>query len=483
MKWINQSLFRRLLISYLFIFILGFGIIGIVISTSSKDYLTDQKRQEMLQQAGSINGAIYHSEVVTPEVLLTIEQLGEFSNSNIWLFDDSGQIVATSSRQDIFVGEPISDDLLKEIMDGQNRIQVMDIEGEERPMLSVIVPWGSNEQIHGGIILHSPIAGINSTIRNIREIVQWAIIGGLIIVTILVSYLSWSISKPLKKVEEATNEIALGNYSKRVEHDNQFSDEISELIKSFNRMAEKLNTIENERGTLEKRRNDFIANISHELRTPLTAMKGFLEALQDGLVKDTESQQKYYAIMYRETEYLNHLVNDLMDLIKLERQDISLDLYCVHLQEIIRKVALNLQPSIESRNNDIIIDAPDNIPPVIGDSIRLEQIFKNIIHNANKFTENGSITIKLEEHCKDNVCVKISDNGIGIPSYDVKRIWERFFKVDRVRQKKERGTGLGLAIVKELVQLHHGEITVESELGVGTTFTIFFPTQRKKGYE
>lgn len=478
MKWLNQSLFRRLLISYLFIIILGLGLIGVVISISSQEYITEAKRQEILQQATSINAVIMDFNTVTPEVENLLAQLGQFSGSNIWLINEEGEIVATASRQDV-LGEPISDELINEILDGKTRIEVMRIEEEERPMLSVIVPWGTNEKIHGGIVLHSPISGINSTVRSIREIVLWGILSGLIIVSFLVSYLSWTISRPLKKLDEAANEIALGNWEKRVSANDTFPDEIDALIRSFNRMAEKINKIENEREVMEQRRTDFIANISHELRTPLTAMKGFLEALQDGLVKDPESQQKYYEIMHRETEYLNHLVNDLMDLIKLERKEISLDLYFVHLNEVIKKVSLNLEPEIDEKNNTFIFKENDQVPPIIGDSLRLEEIFKNIIHNANKFTENGTISAELRKE-GNNVIVSIEDTGIGIPTYDLKRIWERFFKVDRGRSKKGRGTGLGLAIVKELVRLHEGEIEVDSELGVGTTFTIRFPLQMKK---
>ncbi|MDG5789576.1 HAMP domain-containing sensor histidine kinase [Evansella sp. AB-P1] len=481
MKSLNRSLFRRLLIGYLFIFIVGFSLIGIVISISSSNYITDQKRQEMLQQAASINGIIHHSNVVTEEIENTIEQLGQYSGSTIWILDRSGHIVASSSRQDLFVGELMNDDddIMDDILEGRNRIQVMNIEEEERPMLSVITPWGTNEEIYGGIIVHSPIGGINTTVRNIREIVLWAIISGLVIVSILVSYLSWSISKPLKKVEEAANEIALGNYNKRVEYHEKVPDEIAELLKSFNRMAEKFNEIENERDSLEERRQDFIANISHELRTPLTAMKGFLEALQDGLVKDKESQQKYYSIMYRETEYLNHLVDDLMDLIKLEKREISLDMYYVQVDEVMKKVFLNLENVIKEKGNEVDLNLPNNIPMIVGDSVRLEQIFMNLIHNANKFTKNGIISteIKIED---SNLIVSISDTGTGIPSYDLDRIWDRFFKVDRQREKKGRGTGLGLAIVKELVGLHKGSITAESELGKGTTFKIRFPIIQSK---
>ncbi|WP_088104754.1 sensor histidine kinase [Halalkalibacter urbisdiaboli] len=472
MKWLNQSLLRRLLVSLFLIVFLGFGIIGIFIYKSTTDYLTDQQRQDMLRQARNVNGAILHSEQVTPEISRTLEQIGEFSETTIWLINKSGEIVASSSKQELFIGGLINEELLADILEGKTNIQVMDIEEDDRPMLSVIVPWGTAEQIHGGIILHSPIGGIKSTAQNIREIVLWAILFGIAIVGLLVSYFSWSITKPLKKIEEAANEIARGNYSKQVEHN--VPGEIGELINSFNRMAQTLNNVEKERDALEKRRTDFIANISHELRTPLTAMKGFLEALMDGLVKDRDSQQRYYEIMYRESEYLNVLVNDLMDLIKLEKDEVSLDLYYVQLEEVLKKVALNLQPTIDEKGNQLVVDAPAQLPPILGDSMRLEQIFKNLIHNANKFTSNGMISIRFHYDDK-HLYVDIGDTGVGIPDYDLKRIWERFFKVDRVRGKEGRGTGLGLAIVKELVQLHQGSISVESQIGKGTTFHLTFP--------
>lgn len=114
------------------------------------------------------------------------------------------------------------------------------------------------------------------------------------------------------------------------------------------------------------------------------------------------------------------------------------------------------------------------LPYIIGDSLRIEQILTNIIHNANKFTSNGTITVKTKVQ-NDCLCVIVTDTGIGIPSHDLDRIWDRFFKVDRDRTKNGRGTGLGLAIVKELVKLHKGNIHVESKLGQGSTFTISFP--------
>jgi signal transduction histidine kinase len=471
MKWFNQSLFIRLIVSILTTVLLGFGIIGVVISFSTKDYITDQKKQDMLRQAKSVNGAILDHKTVNDDVIDTLDLLGEVTESNIWLFDKNGNVVGTSIEQEVF-SQSVGGDLVQKVLGGQSIIQLMEVDEAERPMLSIVVPWGEKDDVHGGIILQSPVSGIKSTIQNIREIVLWAIIIGLIIVGVLVAYLSWTISKPLRRIERAATEIALGNYGKRVEYHS--TDEIGEVVKSFNRMAEKLDEMEKKRDALEHRRSEFIANISHELRTPLTAMQGFLEALQDGLVTDEASQRKYYEIMYGETQYLNHLVNDLMDLIKLENNEVSLDFYYVQVDEIIKKAALTLEQEIAERGNEVELDLPEMLPPILGDAIRLEQIFINLINNANKFTEDGKI--KLNAIPAEKVLiVKISDTGMGIPSHDLKRIWDRFFKVDRGRSKKGRGTGLGLAIVKELVKLHHAEIHADSKLGKGTSFTIHFP--------
>ncbi len=154
-----------------------------------------------------------------------------------------------------------------------------------------------------------------------------------------------------------------------------------------------------------------------------------------------------------------------------------MDLYYVQIEEVVKKAAIGLHKEFEEKRNRLHLPTISNLPPIIGDSLRLEQIFINILHNANKFTEKGDIDVTYEVKDDNFLIVTVTDNGIGIPSHDLKRIWDRFFKVDRVRTKQGRGTGLGLAIVKELVHLHHGEITAKSILGEGTSFIIRFPLQ------
>ncbi len=478
MRWLVRNLFRRLLISFLITVVLGLGVMGTIIWILTKNHIYLTQQEEMLRQAKRVNLAIqdhddHNGEGITENTQQTLEFLDQSFNANIWLFDKNGKIVTTSTRDEVYVGREISADIVQKTLQGQDVLQNLTIEGLNRPMMSAIVPWGEGDQIYGGIVLIASVEGLNAAAQQMRETVLWAMLFGVLISTAMVSYISWSLSRPLNQIKQATSEISLGNYSKRVSTDYEL-DELGELGQAFNRMAEKLEQVETERQTQDQRRDHFLTSISHELRTPLTAMQGFLEALQDGLVRDESSRQRYYQVMYQEAMYLNRLVDDLMDLMKLEKGEVTLDAHLVRLEEIAEKVAFTLESAIKEKGNQIEVDYPPDLPLLSADSLRLEQIFVNLIHNANKFTENGTIRIHISAD-EQNMKITVSDTGIGIPSHDLPKIWERFFKVNRGRSKKEGGTGLGLAIVKELVELHQGDIRVESELGKGTTFAISLP--------
>lgn len=474
---LKRSLFRRLLFSYIITILLGFSVMGIVITLTTTDYLSETAQNEMLRQAKTINMAIQHTPEVTDELIANLHFFDQAFDRRIMVFNTSGEIIATSMVEEILVGKGIERSIVHEINQGNEVIQHMNVEGINRPTLSVIIPWGKNDELYGGIVLNSPIEGIRSTSQNIREIVLWSIIIGIVVCSMLASYLFWSISRPLKKIENVATEIALGNYDNRVEYESP--DEIGELVSAFNRMAEKLAYIHAERESLQKKRDDFIANVSHELRTPLTAMQGFLEALQDGLVTDENSRRKYYDVMYEEAKHMNLLVDDLMELIKLEKKQITLDLYLIDLNDLVRKVEFSLQKQAQEKGNTINVHICENIPPLMADASRIEQVLINLVQNAIKFTEDGRIDIRVfEEGHQDEVVIEVSDTGIGIPKHDIDKIWDRFFKVSRDRSKKTGGTGLGLAIVKELIELHGGSINVNSRVGEGTTFTIRLPQKK-----
>lgn len=226
---------------------------------------------------------------------------------------------------------------------------------------------------------------------------------------------------------------------------------------------------------LEAVRRDFVANVSHELRTPLSTIKGYAETLLDGAINDAENAQEFVKIIYDDANQLALLVNDLLDLSKLESGKFILDLEPVSLAPIIEKVLSGLRKSAATKNLEISCHIPEGLAHVKADESRISQVLLNLIDNAIKYTpEGGSVSIELIEK-QDAVMVDIKDTGLGIPEKDLPRIFERFYRVDKGRSRMLGGTGLGLSIVKHIVQSHGGNVFVESVLGQGSTFSFTLP--------
>ncbi|CAM3282205.1 sensor histidine kinase [Brevibacillus invocatus] len=472
MLGMSKSIFRRLLYSFLATVLLGLGISGILISMSAREYFYDAKKEELLRMAKNVNAAILERPRVDKKLLDILAEKDQTYDTRIWLFNQEGKIVATSMKDEVFTGKSVAVSIADNVLQGKNAVTELQIEGLDDPMLSVSIPWGEGEKVYGGIILHAPIEGIERTIAQMRETILWATLFGVLLSTAMVSYLSWSISRPLRTIERTATEIGRGNYAERVQVNT--SDEINDLAQTINTMAEKLEKVEQERHHLEQVRNDFLANVSHELRTPLTAIQGFLEALQDGLVEEEEARQKYYAVMYSETMQVNRLVDDLMDLMKLENNEVTLAKFPVDVSDLLNKIAFSFHPEAEEKGISLEVDVQGELPKIYADRDRVAQILKNLVKNALKFTEEGEIRLSAVAE-EQWVRIQVTDTGVGISSDDLHRIWERFFKVDRGRSKKNKGTGLGLAIVKELVELHDGKCSVHSVPGEGSTFTVWLP--------
>jgi two-component system, OmpR family, phosphate regulon sensor histidine kinase PhoR len=230
---------------------------------------------------------------------------------------------------------------------------------------------------------------------------------------------------------------------------------------------------------LETIKKDFVMNVSHELRTPLTAIKGFIETILDSI---GGKNKKYLKIINRHTDRLINIVNDLLLLSKLEDTASKLIPKKVKLNKLVGYVLTIFTQKLTDNNLTVEFKIDDDFPQIEADPFKLEQLFVNLIDNAIRFTENGKITIAIEE-VADKVKIIFSDTGFGIPKDQLPRIFERFYTVDKSRSRKLGGTGLGLAIVKHIVGLHNGEITVDSEPGKGTTFIILIPKEQVNSNE
>ncbi|MGL4799000.1 MAG: ATP-binding protein [Cellulosilyticaceae bacterium] len=225
---------------------------------------------------------------------------------------------------------------------------------------------------------------------------------------------------------------------------------------------------------LDSMRKEFVANVSHELRTPLTTVKSYTETLLDGALEDKEIATTFLKVMEKETDRMTNLVQDLLELSRIDNKQMQLDLRPINVLELVEDTIDAQMIHAHKKDHKISLEYnEDEAYFIMGDSARMRQILHNILSNAIKYSiDPGKITIKLFKN--EEVVIQVQDTGIGIAGPDLERIFERFYRVDKARSRNLGGTGLGLAIAKEMVELHGGRIKMTSKVGKGTTVTIYF---------
>lgn len=275
-----------------------------------------------------------------------------------------------------------------------------------------------------------------------------------------------SIVHPLSLIKKQMKKIAQGSFESKV--DITSPSELKELAETFNYMAAKLREV-------DKMKNDFYAVMSHELRTPLTSIKEGSKILMDGIIGDLSDKQKMILdIISKESKRLIEMVNNILDLSKLEAGMVRFNFTEVELDSLIKRVIYELTPLAESKHIKIETDfSGSDIINV--DPERMMHVMRNLIGNAIKFTpENGTITIKTER-VDNNVIVSIKDTGAGIPREYIDRIFDKFTQVNSSKYQHMKGTGIGLSIVKHIIHAHGGTVWVESREGQGSTFYVSLP--------
>jgi two-component system phosphate regulon sensor histidine kinase PhoR len=228
---------------------------------------------------------------------------------------------------------------------------------------------------------------------------------------------------------------------------------------------------------LENIRKDFVANLSHELRTPLTSIRGFAETLLDGALEDKKNNRRFVEIIKNHAIRLCNLANDLLTLASLESESIRLRYDMLEWESLFAEIVEETKPIREQKNQSVTLSIRPELPAVKGDRERLRQVLANLLDNAFKFTpKGGQIALQVASSPDgQSVEVHVTDNGMGIPSQDLPRIFERFYRVDKARSRELGGTGLGLAIVRHLIEAHKGKVGVSSQLGKGSDFYFTLP--------
>lgn len=228
---------------------------------------------------------------------------------------------------------------------------------------------------------------------------------------------------------------------------------------------------------LEKMRADFVANVSHELRTPLVMLQGYSEAIVDGMTESDEATKEFASIIYDESQRLSRLVNDLLDLARMEAGYQELRIESVEAIPFAKRVIKKFKQMGHDKQVTFSVSGP-NIA-FEADPDQMEQVLTNLLGNALRYTENGEIKIKIDED-RENITLSVIDSGDGIPEEDLPFVFDRFYKADKARTRGKTGTGIGLAIVANVVRAHGGEVEVDSRLGEGATFRIRLPKKQGK---
>ncbi|MCG1022080.1 two-component system histidine kinase PnpS [Sutcliffiella horikoshii] len=230
---------------------------------------------------------------------------------------------------------------------------------------------------------------------------------------------------------------------------------------------------------LEQMRKDFVANVSHELKTPITSIKGFSETLLDGAMNDKDTLEYFLSIILKESDRLQSLIEDLLDLSKIEKQGFKLNPEYFEISGILEEIFVILKGKAKEKEIELILNRPQKDLFLFADASRVKQVFINLINNAIAYTPaGGEVKVNVEE-VGEEIVIVVSDTGVGMEQEEIPRIFERFYRVDKARSRNSGGTGLGLAIVKHIVEAHHGTISVKSRLNKGTIFTVKLSKENK----
>lgn len=471
------SLYLKMFLSFLATCVLFFLGLAIFWNYYFSDLFYKGKREllhsrstEIVQIASSMQDG----SVSSRELRFALRLTSRAVNGPVWVVDEKGTIVygSTLDREGKTIPTEFEESFTRALRDRTDYF-FGHLFGPDKQTGDNFLTYYAPVQLNGQrmfVFLHTPVNDIQEAIAAVRWNIWVPLLFSLIAVGFILFTISRRLAGPLREMNRAALALAEGDFTARVPQISSDSNEIGQLSKSFNFMVEKLQQ-------WEDTRQEFLTNVSHELRSPLTTLRGLILALNDNVIPP-DKHPHYLRICEQEVQRLQRLVNDLLDLARIQNETEELRLVRFDAVAKTKEASELLLPAMEKKGLRFTLKLPHNGTGrlfVELDPDRYAQILNNLLYNAMHFTPSGKeITVGLER-IGDNLELRIRDTGIGMSEEERKRIWERFYKADSSRRITEGGgMGLGLTIVWHLVQGMHGTISVESEPGVGTEFTVRF---------
>lgn len=460
-------------------------IVGSVFMVQFKAHTLELQKSELENRAVKIAGTL--SELMSDSSYSTGPKMGmmgsgqggymaylrfldDIAMSDVWIVDENldlitlGHMSAQSyNYEDLPKG---AETVVEDVFQGNTTFSEGFSDLLNSPALTVGTPIKQNGRVIGALLLHSPVQGVTDAIDQGFQMLAVSVFIAFVLSVILSIIFSVSFTGPLKKMKNSTNQLASGDYSiKTGVHQNN---EIGELASAIDILSERLSLASRESDNLMQLRRDFIANISHELRTPVTVIRGSLEALCDEVVTDPEQVRSYYHQMLNESIFLQRLVEDLLDLSRLQNVDFKIEMQELSLCDVLADVVRSARQIASAKQIEIKIEQEETPCSMIGDYGRIRQMLLIILDNAIKFSpENSTVFISLK-----NKKLSIRDFGSGISTEDLPNIFDRFYKTKSEQNKT--GTGLGLSIAKQIADRHNIQLSVTSNPAEGTEFQFQF---------
>lgn len=474
-----KSLQSRLLLSYIIIILACLVLVGLAALLLLRGYqrnLIVSQLGDRAALAAGLTTQMLRRGASPEEATSRLEQQvnrGDGYAISVLLLDPAGHVVAG--------GDGKLDDLVIQPLPSRPAVAsgTPPVRGEKRlptgeRFLYVAEPLYGPGQEGPRTITHFVLLGeiyrpVRLALGDLIPRLMWAGAIALAVSVVAAALMAYSIARPLERIAQAAEDVAAGDYDQRLQIESPT--EVARLANSFNIMAQQVHT------TLQSQQ-DLVANVSHELKTPLTSIQGFSQALVDGTASDEPARERAATIIHEEAARMRRLVDELLDLARLESGQVSLAREPVNVVELLDKCAARFAPQAEQAGSTMCLEVPASLPPVMGDADRLGRVFGNLVDNALKqireVTGGGQVVLNAKQQDRWVVC-SVTDNGPGIPTEDLSRVFERFYQVDKSRARRGSGAGLGLAIAQGIVEAHDGSIRVESVEGLGTRFVVELP--------
>lgn len=475
------SLRHRLIFVHLFMLLTVTIAGGLIISYQLEDYFEGRLFQELKRHVGEVEYLLAVGAFGTESLANSYDVLVKYAqtvNARLTLIDSLGVVLFESG---------ISMDSLRFVENHGARPEVQmaareGIGGAQRLSVTVkkrlfyaakkVSPRYRTAGLLQGVEfvrLSVRLEEVEAVLRDLR----WKIFGGGGLALLLIAVVSyWASSKlmaPIQRLARVAESVKRGDMEAHFEPESQ--DEIGELSELLNDMLAKLRDDVKQMRKLQTMRSQFLGNVSHELSTPIFAVQGYLETLLDDKVKDEKTQKAFIEKAYRQTQRLNNLLTDLIDISRIETGEMKMSIRYFELSEWLSRQVAELQPTAQHNDITLVLVSGQSNVNVLGDRERLAQVLTNLVENAIKYNvSHGRVEVGFKDFM-DEVEIFVSDTGRGIPEEHLARIFERFYRVDRERSRAVGGTGLGLAIVKHIVEAHDSRVHVHSKVGKGSTFS------------